>query len=213
MKRNAVIYLHGKGGSAQEAEHYRPLFADCEVIGFDYASQTPWEAREEFSAFFDALCGQYESVSFVANSIGAFFAMSALYDRPVRAAWFISPIVDMEALIGTMLQWAGVSEEALRAQGEIETAFGETLSWEYLSYVRAHPLQWNVPTEILYGARDELTTLETVSAFARRTGAGLTVMEGGEHWFHTAEQMNFLDRWLTETRGTLLRKNDRKSQE
>ena len=29
-------------------------------------------------------------------------------------------------------------------------------------------------------------------------GAGLTVMEGGEHWFHTKEQMRFLDRWMQE---------------
>ena len=31
-----VVYVHGKGGSAQEAEHYKALFPDCEVIGFDY---------------------------------------------------------------------------------------------------------------------------------------------------------------------------------
>ena len=39
-----VVYVHGKGGPAQEAEHYKALFPDCEVIGFDYRSQTPWEA-------------------------------------------------------------------------------------------------------------------------------------------------------------------------
>ena len=26
----------------------------------------------------------------------------------------------------------------------------------------------------------------------------LTVMEGGEHWFHTEEQMRFLDEWIRE---------------
>ena len=29
-----VVYVHGKGGSAQEAEHYKALFPNCEVIGF-----------------------------------------------------------------------------------------------------------------------------------------------------------------------------------
>ena len=43
-----VVYVHGKGGSAQEAEHYKALFPDCEVIGFDYHAQSPWEATEEF---------------------------------------------------------------------------------------------------------------------------------------------------------------------
>ena len=50
--KNIVIYVHGKGGSAEEAEHYKPLFPDSEVIGFDYRAQTPWEAKEEFAHFF-----------------------------------------------------------------------------------------------------------------------------------------------------------------
>ena len=41
-----------------------------------------------------------------------------------------------------------------------------------------------------------MTSLETISAFARRLGAELTVMPEGEHWFHTPEQMRFLDAWL-----------------
>ncbi len=43
--KNLVVYVHGKGGSADEAEHYRPLFPGTEVIGFDYMARTPWEAR------------------------------------------------------------------------------------------------------------------------------------------------------------------------
>ena len=81
------------------------------------------------------------------------------------------------------------------------TAFGETLSWKYLTYVRAHPITWRVPTRILYGAHDDLTSPETISAFAARTGAELTVMPDGEHWFHTEEQMRFLDAWITEDAG------------
>ena len=50
--KESILYIHGKGGAAEEAEHYKPLFPDCEVIGFDYRSRTLWEAREEFPAFF-----------------------------------------------------------------------------------------------------------------------------------------------------------------
>ena len=53
MKR-LVIYVHGKGGSAAEAEHYKPLFSGDDVIGFPYHSVTPWEAKKEFSHFFDS---------------------------------------------------------------------------------------------------------------------------------------------------------------
>ena len=34
--KNVVIYIHGKGGSAAESEHYKQLFPDYEVIGLDY---------------------------------------------------------------------------------------------------------------------------------------------------------------------------------
>ena len=194
--RKAVLYIHGKGGNAAEAEHYRPLFPDCDVIGFDYSAQTPWEAKEEFPQLFRRLCRGYDSVGVIANSIGAFFTMNALADQKIQWAFFISPVVNMEKLILDMMSWANVTEDQLRARRKIATAFGETLSWEYLCYVRQHPVHWTVPTHILYGDKDNLTTLETVSAFAKQTGATLTVMKDGEHWFHTPEQMGFLDEWI-----------------
>ncbi len=102
----------------------------------------------------------------------------------------------MQKLILDMMASAPVTEEELRAKRVFTTPSGEELSWEYLQYVRAHPVLWNVPTEILYGSRDALSSYETIAAFAANHGAGLTVMENGEHWFHTAEQMRFLDNWI-----------------
>ncbi|MED9970915.1 MAG: hypothetical protein UFA98_13065 [Ruminococcus sp.] len=43
MKQTAVLYIHGKNGSAAECERYTPLFPECEVIGLDYQTFTPWE--------------------------------------------------------------------------------------------------------------------------------------------------------------------------
>ena len=123
-----VIYIHGKGGSAVEAEHYRTLFPDADVIGFDYHSQTPWEARKEFPAFYDEAAAGRRSVSVVANSIGAYFTLCTLGGKPMEKAFFISPIVDMEKLILNMMRWANVTEEELRERKEIPTEFGETLS-------------------------------------------------------------------------------------
>jgi pimeloyl-ACP methyl ester carboxylesterase len=139
----------------------------------------------------------------------------------IQKACFISPIVDMEKLITDMMKWANVTEQELTEQreqndarinsvesrwkktegqlgseGVIHTDFGEDLSWEYLSYVRSHPIKWRVPTQILYGSNDHLTSLETITDFANKHQATLTVMDGGEHWFHTEEQMLFLDKWI-----------------
>lgn len=49
--KDLIVYVHGKGGSAQEAEHYKSLFLKDEVIGLDYRSQTPWDAKIEFRTF------------------------------------------------------------------------------------------------------------------------------------------------------------------
>ncbi len=194
-----ILYIHGKGGSAEEAGHYRPLFPACCVRGLDYQSFTPWQTGEEIRDAVRECRAAGEEVYLIANSIGAFFSMCAGIEDVISRAWFISPIVDMEKLIGDMMTWAGVTEAELREKGTVRTAFGEDLSWDYLCYVRAHPLRWNVPTEILYGSKDNLTSRETVEAFAKAHRANLTVMAGGEHWFHTPAQMAFLDGWIRDT--------------
>ena len=190
-----LIYIHGQYGSPEEAEHYKSLFPGCEVIGFDYKAQTPWEAEREFAEYFNGLGfpnggisdgsqknsgissdepkgKSIRSIGIIANSIGAFYAMCALAGKDIAVAYFISPIVDLE---------------------RIESV---TLDEEHLRYVRQHPIDWHVPTHILYGENDNLTSLATISDFARRTGSSLEVMPGGEHWFHTPEQMAFLDGWI-----------------
>jgi pimeloyl-ACP methyl ester carboxylesterase len=197
--KQLVVYVHGRGGSADEAEHYAPIFPGCEVIGFDYRAQTPWEARDEFPRFFEPLRSSCDSLTLIANSIGAFFSMSALNAKHVDRALFISPVVDMENLIRNMMSRANVTEDDLHARKEIKTDFGETLSWDWLCDVRNHPLQWTVPTRILYGDRDNLISPETMATFAAKINAPLTVMPGGEHWFHTPEQMSFLNKWIRDS--------------
>ena len=199
---NAILYIHGKGGSAAESEHYKPLFPDYDVMGLDYQTFSPWETGKEIRIAVEELKGKYEDVILIANSIGAFFSMIATphfdhrsknagIDDMIQKAYFISPIVNMEKLITDMMNWANVSEQELTEQreqndarinsvesrwkktegqleseGVIHTDFGEDLSWDYLSYVRNHPITWSVPTQILYGSNDHLTSLETITDFA-----------------------------------------------
>ena len=197
--KNAVIYIHGQGGKAEEANRYKKFLGDeYDVIGFDYKSKFPWEAKEEFPKCFNSITHRYSDVFLIANSIGAYYSMLSLADSPIKKAMFISPIVDMEKLILNMLARSNVTEEELHKEKVIETSFGESLSWEYLSYVRNHPITWHIPTHILYAENDTMTSLETITDFANKTGASLTVMKNGEHWFHTEAQMIFLDNWFKE---------------
>lgn len=194
--KKAVLYIHGKGGDAIEAEHYKGIFPDDDVIGLDYRSVTPWDTKEEFIKAYQQLSEKYENISIIASSIGAYFAMNALADKKIERAFFISPVVDMEKLIEKMMFWADISEEKLAEKKEIAIAEEEILSWKFLCYVREHPLIWNVPTDILYAGKDHLISMEAIFQFVKNHNATVTVMKNGEHWFHTDEQMIFLDDWL-----------------
>lgn len=191
-----IVYIHGMGGSAAEAMHYKNLFRDCDVIGLDYTAKTPWEAEQEFPKLFRQAAEGNEHVELIAVSIGAWFAMHALNGQKIERAFFISPVADMEQLIHGMMLQAGISEDELCEKEEIRTSAGEILSWRYLTYAKEHSVDWHIPTDILYGENDQLTSIETISDFAERFHASLTVMENGEHWFHTEEEMRFLDEWI-----------------
>lgn len=193
MTDKIILYVHGLGGSPSEAERYREICPGFDVIGAEYDGSFPANARDDIRRAYDILRGK---IYVLANSIGAYFTMLALHGRNVAKALFISPVLDMERVILGMMRRAGVSEDDLRAEGEIIAASGEVLSWEYLCFVRENPVTWNVPTEILYAGHDSITSRETVNEFVRTHDAGLTVMENGEHWFHTEEQIAFLDEWL-----------------
>jgi pimeloyl-ACP methyl ester carboxylesterase len=103
----------------------------------------------------------------------------------------------MEHLIQNMMKWSNVSAELLEEKQEIPTPMGETLSWAYYSYVREHPIiKWAYPTYILYGSNDHLTERSVVDSFVSKFHCHLVVLENGEHYFHTTEQMQAVDTWL-----------------
>lgn len=194
----AILYIHGKGGSYIEAEQYGKNCRGFDIIGVDYEVDYPWVVENKIIAAYTDIAKEYDSVYVLANSIGAYFAMHVLQNSKIERALFISPILDMEKLILTMMSWTNVTEQELYEKKEIPTSFGETLSWKYLCFVREHPITWNIPTKILYAGQDDLTSREIVDNFIRSHNAELTVMENGEHWFHTEEQIAFLDNWMSE---------------
>ena len=196
LLKKAILYVHGKGGSSLEAEQYKKNCIGFDVVGVDYNNPLPWVVQKQIKAVYNQLREEYEHVSLLANSIGCYFAMHTLQNCAIEKALFISPILNMEQLILDMMQGANVTEDELCHKGEIPTEFGETLSWKYLDFVRQNPIKWDIPTELLYAENDNLTSRVTVDTFVASHQANLTIMKNGEHWFHTDEQLAFLDGWM-----------------
>lgn len=202
------LFLHGQSGHKEEGERFAQLAnpKGWQVVAIDLPQHgqrqggaepfLPWVVVPELEQVWQELQGRWKRIALRANSIGAWLAMLALAGKPVDTCLFVSPVVDMENLIQTMMTWAGVTEEQLEREREIPTDFGQTLSWDYLKYVRQHPVHaLSAHTNILYGDQDNLVPQPVVECFARAEGAHLTVYPGGEHWFHTPEQMKVMGTW------------------
>ncbi|MBS5111549.1 MAG: alpha/beta hydrolase [Coprobacillus cateniformis] len=194
--KKVILYIHGKGGNYLEAQQYQKNCPDYDIIGIDYNDYFPWIVDSEIRKAYEKANQEYEEIYILANSIGAYFAMHTLQSCKIEKALFISPILDMEKLILDMMSWANVSEQELYEKKEIPTDFGETLSWKFLDFVRTQPISWNIFTDILYAQNDHLVSRDTINTFIENHQATLTVMENGEHWFHTDEQMTFLNNWM-----------------
>lgn len=206
---NLFLYIHGKMGCKEEAarlaevicpKRYQALSIDLPGHGERTGEMerfVPWEVVPELKAVYGFAQQRWKKISLYANSIGAYFSLLAFRDVKLEESLFVSPILDMEKLIRDMMGWAGVTQEQLQQAGEIPAAFGEKLSWKYLTYAAEHRItEWDSHTAILYAGQDHLTARETARDFAQRFGCTVTVMENGEHWFHTEEQLAALDTWL-----------------
>lgn len=140
---------------------------------------------------------RFDSVSLMANSMGAYFSLLAYQNEVLRQAFFLSPVVDMEQVIQNMMKWCDISEQRLQAEQKIKTPTGQALYWDDYQYIKSSPItKWSVPTSILYGSRDEICVEETILAFARRFHCGVETAENSGHYFHTEKDLNRYRNWL-----------------
>lgn len=197
-KKGIVVYIHGKGGNASESEHYQPLFPNFNCVGLKYSSDTPWDAMNEFPIEFKKITKEYSNIILIANSIGAYYCLSAINDKRIKKTFLISPMVDMRKTIVNMMNQYNISEKKLFEKQEIITKNGDILSWKYWDFVNSHKLSSSQNTFILYGQNDCMTDLNSIKTFVKEQNAHLTIMPNGEHWFHTKEQMQFIDKWITD---------------
>jgi len=207
---NVYIYVHGKMSQKEEAAGFAEIAVSkgYQVISFDLPehgerktedySCTVQNAVHDLELISDFVFSKWRNVSLFGGSIGAYFSLVAYRELKFNKCLFLSPILDMENLIQSMMKWFNVTEELLREKQEIPTPMGETLSWPYYAFVRENPIvKWNNPTYILYGANDNLTPRNIVDAFVVNFDCHLDVLENGEHYFHTQDQIEVVNQWLT----------------
>lgn len=201
------VHVHGKMSRKEYAESFAAIAETkgCQTLSFDlpeHGERTDskrcdvWDGISDLRTISDYAFANWERVSLYACSIGAYFSLNAYNTMPFEKALFQSPIVDMERLVKNMMLWSGVTEAELESKKEIPSPV-DTLRWDYYQYIISHPItQWNIPTAILYGGKDNLQPEESVRAFAEKFGCSLTVSENSEHPFMAQSDALIVENWL-----------------
>jgi len=205
------LFVHGRMSKKEEAEGFAEIAINrgFQVISFDLPEHGERSANtypctvqngvHDLEQILNYTEKHWKHISLFACSLGAYFSLLTYRDVRFKKCLFLSPILDMERLIHNMMKWAGVQVEQLQKEKEILTPMGETLSWDYYEYVRNHPIQvWNAPTHILYGDQDHLTEQSVLDDFAKRFKARVQIVKGGEHYFHTEDQIRIFNEWMAE---------------
>lgn len=205
------IFVHGQGGNKEEAKFLSEIVCNngYQVLSIDLPEHgerktekntfNPWNVVPQLKEILEYSKSKWSKISLYANSIGAYFSLLSFKDELFENCLFVSPILDMNHLIKNMMKWSNVTEEQLEKQKIIKTNFEQTLSWEYLNYVRKYPiLKWKSPTNILYAQDDNLIDYCIVDNFVKQFNCKLTIVQECEHYFHTPKQLKILSEWIKE---------------
>lgn len=139
----------------------------------------------------------YSEISIWACSMGAYFSLLAYKDEDIKQCLFLSPVVNMKIIIDNMMMWSNTTEKELAEKLEIKTDFGQTLYWDYYLYVKNNPIsEWNKKTSILYGSNDNMQNENIIKDFAEKFNCNLSILEKGEHYFYTKEQLDYYKKWI-----------------
>ena len=202
------IFVHGKMSVKESAKSFAEI-ADSkgyQVLSFDLPEHGErsdhsyrcdiWNGMTDLGSIAKYAKANWSNISLFGCSLGAYFSLMAYKEEPMERCLFLSPILDMQQLIGKMFQWFQVSEEQLKDKLEIPTPI-DTLRWDYYSFVKEHPIEhWDIPTKILYGSCDELQDLTVMEDFTQKFHGHLTVAEGCNHAFDGKEQALRVVQWL-----------------
>lgn len=141
----------------------------------------------------------YNEINLWACSVGAYFSLLAYKNEKINRCLFLSPVVNMEMVIDNLMLLSNVTVADLEEKLEIKTRFGQTLYWDYYLYVKNNKItNWDKDTYILYGDNDNIQDINTIKKFSTSFKCNLLLLNGGEHYFHTEEQLNYYIKWLNE---------------
>lgn len=223
LSEHLIIAIHGNQSfkadipimilaEIAEEKGYQVLSFDLPEHGDRIDEDIPCKVQivvEELKEVMEYVRKKWSKVSLFGNSIGAYFSLVSYPKEEIEQVWFLSPVLNMQRIIENMMKWFSIDEESLKKEEIISTPIGQKLYWDYYCYVKEHPIkEWNFPTHILYGEKDELCELDTIIDFVEKYHCKLEVVSESEHYFHTENQLKKLKEWLKEEIPQITKKDE-----
>lgn len=202
------LYIHGQYSSKEAARGFaeivnpkgwQVLALDLPAHGEreeDIGSFFAWNVIPELRMILEYAKQHWKHVALRAHSIGAYFAMLSFPGNMFENVQFVSPILNMENTYELMMKTSFITLDQLEKDTIIETSSGLTFYWTEYCFARKNPvIEWTSKTAILYGENDTFTTRDIINSFVKEHGCEVTLVENGEHWFHTSEQILVSNSW------------------
>ncbi len=213
-EKSSKVFIAVHGNMSNKEDEVIKILAEkvvsmgCQLLSFDLPehgerkNDTTYLCKvqncvEDLKQIIEYAKQNYSEINLWACSMGAYFSLLAYKNEEIKQCLFLSPVVNMKVIIDNMMLWSNTTEEELEEKREIKTDFGQTLYWDYYKYVKDNPItNWNKKTYILYGNKDNMQNEDIIKNFSNKFNCGLTILENGEHYFHTEEQLKFYKEWL-----------------
>lgn len=138
----------------------------------------------------------WKYINLATCSFGTYFSLLAYKDCKFDKCLFISPLVDMENMILSMLKKAKITLTRLEIEGEVRT-YSETLYYDYYKYVVEHRIEkWDSPTFMIRAENDLIVDEKTITDFSEKYKTELEIIPNAEHFLHTESDYHALEIWL-----------------
>ena len=123
------LFVHGLHGCKEEAARFAAVAVPrgWQVLAMDLPEHggrkdgkrlVPWDVIPELQSVLRYAGGRYATIAVHATSIGAWFSMHAFADARIEKSLFVSPLVDMPAMIRGMMVAAGVDRARQTGKGD-----------------------------------------------------------------------------------------------
>lgn len=192
----AMLYIPEHRNSTGEAALFSKDCPGYDMVDFSYRLYNPWEIKSSIQKKYCELREKYDVVAIMAKGVGAYFAIDSLGEEQVDKALFVSPVIDVECFIQTILEKTGISEDKLFEEQVISSGYDQDLSWEQYDYFKKNVLSWSSDADVIMGSDDKYENVELIKSFAKANQCELCIIEGANHDFDSPEQQSEFREWL-----------------